>query len=421
MKQLTPTLLALVVAASFAVAASNTAQQSSRAAGEIPVKFTIHSIRIEGDPIGLERYPALRPMAAGRENYLATYVTIGSAPPNSQLGYEYTITLSGVTVLHRTVAGFTPWRPRPAEPIRLETFRLYVPFKPSKAGTYRVTVRITLGGHIQVRNVSIKAVEPVFTLTMGLAADSRGNLYVADSDAARIIKLSSTGKVRARWGAKGSGAGQFISPIAVTVDPQGNLYVLDIERGDLQKLSPAGRLLARTSVGYQEPTSIALDSRGRVYLARFEKPMVVTFSSKLKVLRRWKIAESDKHLFSLAIGRNGTVYLANGERTAIHVYSPTGKLVARWSMSTRGLSAFVPGALATDEQGNVYAREEGATGMIKLSPEGRLLARWSAGEQISGGTAYRGIAVGPHGVVYVAGHDEIRKLSAQGRLLDIWL
>lgn len=52
--------------------------------------------------------------------------------------------------------------------------------------------------------------------------DSKGNVYVVDSDNNRVQELSPGGKFLARW--KGPGL-QFTSKVAV--DDQGNLYVSD--------------------------------------------------------------------------------------------------------------------------------------------------------------------------------------------------
>ena len=52
----------------------------------------------------------------------------------------------------------------------------------------------------------------------GIAVDSSGNVYVADSDNNRIQKFDSNGNFITKWGSNGSGDGQFNGPIGIAVD-----------------------------------------------------------------------------------------------------------------------------------------------------------------------------------------------------------
>src|SRR5215210_2741886 len=72
-----------------------------------------------------------------------------------------------------------------------------------------------------------------------VAVDATGHLYVADSRANRIQKLSPDGGLIGQWGSGGSGPGEFDRPAGVAVDAAGNLYVADTFRHRVQKLSPA--------------------------------------------------------------------------------------------------------------------------------------------------------------------------------------
>jgi RHS repeat-associated protein len=69
-----------------------------------------------------------------------------------------------------------------------------------------------------------------------MAADSQGNVYVADSGNRRIQKFDSSGTFLTKWGSYGSGDGQFIDPWGVAVDTQG-IYVTDTGNHRIQKFS----------------------------------------------------------------------------------------------------------------------------------------------------------------------------------------
>jgi DNA-binding beta-propeller fold protein YncE len=120
-----------------------------------------------------------------------------------------------------------------------------------------------------------------FRFPKGVALDSGGNLFVADSDNFRIVKLSSTsGEFLAQWIGLGSVIknkqvpGSFQSPRGVAVDAAGTLvYVADTFNHWVQRLSADGRPQAHwggqgTAPGeFSFPSGIAVDAQGNVYVA----------------------------------------------------------------------------------------------------------------------------------------------------------
>jgi sugar lactone lactonase YvrE len=79
--------------------------------------------------------------------------------------------------------------------------------------------------------------------------DAAGNLYVCDSDAARIRRIDPSGTnsafpVTRAWGYGGDGgpalAAQFNSPGALAFDAAGNLYVADRYNSVIRRIAPDG-------------------------------------------------------------------------------------------------------------------------------------------------------------------------------------
>ncbi len=123
-----------------------------------------------------------------------------------------------------------------------------------------------------------------FSLPYDVAVDASGNLYIADCTRVRKITPAQVVTTLAGSGisgtANGTGTGaQFMCASAVDVDSSGNVYVADTDAHQIRKITPAGvtSTLAGSTQGYAEgtgsgaqfnrPSGIAVDpSTGTVYV-----------------------------------------------------------------------------------------------------------------------------------------------------------
>src|SRR5438445_3411903 len=83
-----------------------------------------------------------------------------------------------------------------------------------------------------------------FNLPRGVAVDSSGNIYVADTFNHRVQKFLSTGVYKFTLGTTGVAAppdnAHFNYPERVTVDSSGNIYVADTDNHRVQKFNSLG-------------------------------------------------------------------------------------------------------------------------------------------------------------------------------------
>jgi len=81
-----------------------------------------------------------------------------------------------------------------------------------------------------------------FAHARGIAVDSSGNVFVTDKNNWRIQKFDSCGKFLTMWGSSdgfaGRGDGEFSCPSGIAVDSSGNVYVADSGNHRIQKLRP---------------------------------------------------------------------------------------------------------------------------------------------------------------------------------------
>ena len=128
-----------------------------------------------------------------------------------------------------------------------------------------------------------------FLLPSGTAVDSHGNVYVADTLASTVRKISAGGTVTTLAGsaettgsADGIGsAATFNEPTGIAVDSAGYVYVTDTGNSTIRKISPTGTVSTLagtvgitgatngpgTQATFNNPVGIAVDGQGNVYVA----------------------------------------------------------------------------------------------------------------------------------------------------------
>jgi sugar lactone lactonase YvrE len=135
----------------------------------------------------------------------------------------------------------------------------------------------------------------------GLAVDSAGNLYIADSFDSRIRKVSNgvitTVAGNGTRGFSGDGgpatSAQLYSPQGVAVDSAGNLYIADSGDNCIRKVSNgtittvagdgtegfSGDNGPATAARLSHPTGLAVDSAGNLYIADFSNNRIRKISN----------------------------------------------------------------------------------------------------------------------------------------------
>jgi len=124
----------------------------------------------------------------------------------------------------------------------------------------------------------------------GLAVDSAGDIYIADTGNERIRKVDSSGNIQTiagngkptYSGDNGPARSAGIDPFALAIDKAGDLFVADLSNNRIRKIAANGTIttVAGTGLpGYSGdggpalaaqlnlPTGIALDSAGNLYIA----------------------------------------------------------------------------------------------------------------------------------------------------------
>jgi DNA-binding beta-propeller fold protein YncE len=75
-------------------------------------------------------------------------------------------------------------------------------------------------------------------------APSGGDFYISDGYGnSRVVKFNKDGKYLLDWGKRGTGPGEFNTPHSIAVDSKGTVYVSDRENNRIQIFDPNGKFL----------------------------------------------------------------------------------------------------------------------------------------------------------------------------------
>ncbi|PWU16780.1 MAG: hypothetical protein C5B50_12815 [Verrucomicrobia bacterium] len=261
----------------------------------------------------------------------------------------------------------------------------------------------------------------------GVAADGSGNLYVADTANQTIRKISPGGVVTTLAGSPGAvgsldGFGslaRFNQPMGLAVDTSGNVYVADSANYTIRKITPAGLVstlagLAGASgtndnVGnaarFYEPEGIAVDGGGNLYVAdtwnhtiRMVTPgaSVTTLAGLATVAGTNDGTGSGARFYqpqTVAVDSLTNLYVADTANHTIRKISPGGIVTtlagsagAAGSSDGNGTSAHFnsPQGVAVDTAGNVYVADYFNEAIRKITPAGGVTTL--AGSHISFGS-----------------------------------
>jgi uncharacterized protein (TIGR03437 family) len=249
----------------------------------------------------------------------------------------------------------------------------------------------------------------------GLAFDSAGNLYFADSGNARVRKIDSAGIITTVAGGGNVSPGDgnkatqvnLQQPVSVAFDPAGNMLILERGGTRLRSVNAAGIISTIAGIGPGAfsgdggpATAAALQASEGVIVA----PDGTIYIADANNSRVRKI--DTKGIITTFAGGGNDPNAAGGPATAVLLQQPT--------------------AVALDAQGNLYIAENGGNRVRRVSPQGILTnvaGTGTAGFAGDGGSAVQalfgqpfGVAVDASGNVYISDrlNGRIRRVDSKG-------
>jgi mucin-19 len=297
-----------------------------------------------------------------------------------------------------------------------------------------------------------------FNQPFGVAADTKGNIYVVDHLNNLIRKITPAGVVTTLAGsgtigsANGIGAAaSFNNPTGIAVDVAGNIYVADVSNNLIRKITPAGVVTTLAGSGalgstdgpgasatFSNPSGVAVDGAGNVYVADLSNNLIrkITPGGVVSTLAGSGLSGSADGTgaaatfdqpYGIAVDAQGNVYVADWGNNLIRKITPAGVVTTiagtgkPGAADGMGINASFnkPFGLAIDQNGYLYVVDTGNEELREISPAG--LVTTVAGNGTRGATNgagnqtsfYQptGVVADGAGNVYVA--DEFNNLIRQ--------
>jgi sugar lactone lactonase YvrE len=227
-----------------------------------------------------------------------------------------------------------------------------------------------------------------FSGPAGIAFDSSGNLYVADTfnDAIRKIDTSGNVSTYAGTGAAGNVNGpaasaKFNGPIALAFDTSGNLFVADQNNNEIREIS--GGVVSTLGATFPSPVGVAVDGSGNVYasvsnskIVEFSGGTLTTFAGT--AIPGYANGAAATAQFNAPRGLAyyaGTLYVADSSNNVVRAITAgtvtdfAGNQASNGYLDGPAASALFhnPQAVAVDASGNVYVADEGNYRLRKIS------------------------------------------------------
>ncbi len=241
---------------------------------------------------------------------------------------------------------------------------------------------------------------------VGIATDSSGNIWVADTENNRIQKFNSEGKYISQFGGSGSGNGKLSLPSGIAIDSSGNVWVADCGNDRIQKFKASGEYISQFGSSgsgdgqFECPTGIAFDSSGRAFVVDNGNNRVQKFKATGEFLAKFGSKGSGNGQFNsphgVGLDTKGRIWVVDSNNDRVQRFSPsTLGYQKQFGTQGTGNGQFeAPIGITVDVAGRLWVSDGGNSRLQRFDDEGTYIEQ--LGTEGSGAGQFftpRGLAV----------------------------
>ena len=308
-----------------------------------------------------------------------------------------------------------------------------------------------------------------FVNASGLATDTAGDVYVADGSLIR--KISPAGTITtvagdggpAGYAGLGDGgpatAATLTGLTGVALDSAGTVYIADTFNNRVRKIGGDGVITTVANLGVNQPSGLAMDAGGNLYIAdsnsgRIRKlspdGVFTTVAGSIQAIGSSSSGDggpaTSARLYwpkDIALDSSGNLYIADTGNNRIRMVTPAGIITTIAGNGAAGYAGvysgdggpaviaglFFPSGLAVDGSGNLYVADTNNYRVRKISPVGiitTLAGNGVRGWSGDGGPATQAQLTNPTGLkldnasnLYIADSTTVRMISPAGIITTV--
>jgi sugar lactone lactonase YvrE len=230
----------------------------------------------------------------------------------------------------------------------------------------------------------------------GIAVDSKGKVYVADSKVRAIFVVDvENGKYEM---IKNGVEGRFTWPTGLAIDDSDRIFVSDPGMHRVAIFAPDRKIEGVINKELVSPAGLAIDNENRLlYVADPELDQVLVFDADPPYKKIRALGTSGKgHTLTepgefakpvaVAVDKDGNLYVSDTWNNRIEVFDADGNFIRTWGKAGDGVGYFArPKGVAIDSDGHVWVTDGVQQRVQVFTPEGKLLI-WMGGEGMLPGT-----------------------------------
>lgn len=228
-----------------------------------------------------------------------------------------------------------------------------------------------------------------FSKPRGIAADGKGNIYVADTANKRIQKFAGDGELLFSIDSGQAGSGELREPLGITVDRAGNIYVTDGTTNRLTKFGPNGKFIKEwegPEPAFYGPRDVVA-AGSHIFVLDQGHWRVVKFDPETASFQQWGSNGSGEGQFNELTGIDATddrIFVADARNDRIQVFDLNGKFISQWPVPQ--WAAYIwhfPDVAVDKESGRVYATSGWTNEVLVFDMNGNLVESIKTGPTLT--------------------------------------
>jgi DNA-binding beta-propeller fold protein YncE len=245
----------------------------------------------------------------------------------------------------------------------------------------------------------------------GVDVDKNDNVWVFNRGPHPVMQFDKSGKMLRAWSEV-----PLTAAHGIRVDADGNIWLVDVAAHRVMKFTPEGRLLLMiaqvggaaapnndTKDGFNRPANLTFAPNGDFFVADgYVNSRVVKYNKSGDYLAHWGKKGTGDGEFNLvhdvALDSKGRLYVADRTNARVQIFDQSGKFLGKWT------DVGAPWGLYYVQRENVLYMCDGVNDRIsKLNLDGQVLGVLSSHGKAPGKLDFpHSIAVDSTGAIYVA-------------------